>query len=165
MEKILGQFGVEPLLLAAQAVNFLVLLWILKKVLYKPILKVLDDRKIMIAKTIKDAQDIEAKLAETEQEKDKTLEKAAKEAQKLLDQATNNANQVINEAHLKAAADIEEMLKKGRDQIKQDREIMQQELRTELAGLVAVSLQKVTGKILTKDDQKKLIEQSVKEIK
>ncbi len=165
MDIILKQFGVEPLLLIAQVVNFLVLLYILKRVLYKPILKVLDDRKAMIAQSIKNSEEIEKKLAETEEEKEAALEKAAKEAQRILEDATKSANQIIEDSQIKAATDIEEMLKKSRDQIKQDRETMQQELREDLANLVAISLQKVTGKVLTSKDQKKLVEQSVKELK
>ena len=43
--EIIKQFGINPILLAAQVVNFIVLLFIFKKLLYKPILKVLDERK------------------------------------------------------------------------------------------------------------------------
>lgn len=165
MEKILQDFGVKPLLLAAQIVNFLVLLFILKKVLYKPILKVLEERKNTIAQSLKNAEEIEKKLAQTEVEREEALEKAAKEAQKILEDATKSANQIINEAHTKAASGIEEMLKKGRDQIKQDREVMQQELKGEVADIVVSSLQKITGKVLTSKDQKKLVEDSVKGLK
>ena len=70
---ILNQFGVQPILLAAQVVNFLILLFILKKFLYGPILKVLDSRKKTIEQSLKNAEEIERRLLETTEEKEKVM--------------------------------------------------------------------------------------------
>ena len=53
---------------AAQVLNFLVLVWLLKRFLYKPILKAIDDREKMIAAQIKDADDKEAVAAKEQEE-------------------------------------------------------------------------------------------------
>lgn len=160
----LSDFGVQPILLAAQVVNFFILLFILKKFLYKPILKVLEKRKETIAQSLKQAQEIELKLAKTEEEREKVLAKAADEARKIVDEAIKSSNQLALEARQKTQADIEIMLKKSEQQQRLEREKMHQEIRGELADLVALALQKVTGKVLTKKDQKELIEKSVKEL-
>jgi F-type H+-transporting ATPase subunit b len=164
MEKILSEFGVNPLLLAAQVVNFLVLLFILKRFLYKPLLKVLEERKEKIAESLKQAEEIQETLTKTEEEKEKKLAAATLEARGLIEEATKNANQIIAQAHTKASKDIEEILKKGQEQIKQERLQMQQELRGELADIVVVAMEKVTGKVLKEKDQKELIAKTVKEI-
>ncbi|MBI2593944.1 F0F1 ATP synthase subunit B, partial [Candidatus Daviesbacteria bacterium] len=78
MEKILSDFGVQPVLLLAQIVNFLVLLWILNKLLYKPVLKVLEERKAKIEKGLKNAEEIEKRLAQTAEEEEKAILAAAK---------------------------------------------------------------------------------------
>ncbi len=165
MEKILEQFGVQPILLAAQAVNFLILLFILKKVLYRPILKVLAERKRRIAESLKNAQEIEKKLIQTEEEREKALAKAASEAQRILDEATKSAGLLVADAKQKATQEMEKIVKKGGESIKLEREKMFQEIRTELADLVVVSLEKVVGKALSQKDQKDLIEKSVKDLK
>lgn len=161
---ILKDFGVQPVLLAAQVVNFFVLLFILKKLLYKPILKVLEERKQKISLSIKNAEEIELKLQKTEEDRVKRLVKATQEAQKVIDDATKSASGIIAQAHTKASSDIENLLLKAHQQIELDREKMQNQLREELADLVVLSLQKVTGKILKDKDQKDLIDKSIKNI-
>ena len=160
----LKDFGVDPRLLAAQIVNFLILLFILKKLLFKPLLKVLEERKQKIAQSLKQAEEIESRLQKIEDDRSKTLEKATSEAQKIVNEATVSAGQIITEAHIKATKDIELMIIKGREAVNIDREKMQQNLREELADLVVKSLEKITGKMLNKKDQKDLVERSVKNL-
>lgn len=164
MEKIFEQFGIQPILLAAQIVNFLVLLFILNKLMYKPVLKILKDRKDKIAASLKNAEEIDLKLQKTEEESENRLQKASQEAQKIIDETKKSAQEIIAQAHTKAQSDINEMLKKGQDQINLEREKMNQEVRDELSKIVEISLEKVAGKILTTKDQKELIDKSVKQI-
>lgn len=165
MGEIVNQFGIQPIFLAAQVVNFLLLLFILKKILYKPLLKVLDERRQKIAESLKNAEEIENKLAKTEEDREKKLEVATKEAKKIIEEATKNAGTILEEAHTKAANDIAEMIQSAQNQIRSDREKMQQEIREELAELVIVSLEKITGKALNSKDQKTLIDKTIKELK
>ncbi len=160
----LKDFGVQPILLLAQVVNFLLLLLILKKLLYKPILKILQQRKDTIAQSLKNAEEIEKKLLKTEEDREKVLAKAVDESKKIIEDATKSATQVIEDAHIRAGHDIELMLQKGRVGINQEREKMHQEIREEITDIVVASLQKVTGKIITKKDQKDLISKSIRSI-
>lgn len=160
----LKDFGVDLRLLAAQVVNFLLLLFILRKLLYGPLLKVLEERKQKISISLKQAEEIEARLQKTEEDREKALEKATLEAQKIVNEATASANQIIADARLKATGDIELMIARGQEATILDREKMQQELREELADLVVKSLEKITGKMLSKKVQRDLVERSVKEL-
>ncbi len=158
---ILNQFGIKPVLLAAQVVNFLVLLFILKRFLYKPILKVLKQRQDIVAKSLKDAEEIEQRLQKTEEEREKKLEHAALESKKLIDEATQASTQIIVEAHLKASGDMEKILEQGRQSLKLEKEKMQQEIREELADLVAISLEKVLKDSLDIQTQKKITRKAI----
>lgn len=160
--EILDQFGIQPLLLAAQAVNFIVLLLLLKKFLYKPILEVLDERKRRVEKSLNDALEIEKNLLKTEEGREAALDKASEESKKIVDEATKSAQEIINEARLKAQQDIDLLLTQARSSIESEREKMQNELRGEFANIVSAALTKVTGKALTPTDQKKLVEGSIK---
>jgi F-type H+-transporting ATPase subunit b len=164
MDKILEQFGIQPLLLAAQVVNFLVLLFILNKLLYKPILQMLQQRKDRIAESLKNAEQIEKTLAKTEEDRELKLQEATEEAKGIITDATKSATQIIEEAHQKAAADIEDLVAKAHDSMNQERLQMHQEIREELADLVVAGLQVVTGQVLTSKDQQELVKKSVKEI-
>jgi len=162
--EILNQFGIQPVLLAAQVFNFTILFLILKKFLYQPILKMLKTRQDTIAKSLKEAEEIEKRLQKTEEEREKVLEKAALEAKKMIDETTQSASQIIAEAHTKASTDMEKILEQGRLSIKLEKEKMQQEIREELADLVVLGIEKVAGKILDKKTQKEIVERSIKEL-
>ncbi len=79
---ILNTFGFQPVLFLAQLVNFLILVYVFKRFLYKPILKTLQERRRVIAKGITDAQDAAKEKAEAEAKKAEAAEaaKAAEEA-------------------------------------------------------------------------------------
>ncbi len=162
--EILNQFGVQPILLIAQIVNFLVLLFILKRFLYKPLLKVLDERKQKIAKSLKDAEKIAKELENTEANKEKILVDASLEARQIIEEATKSASEVISQAHEKATAGISTMIKKAEDSISLEREQMHQEIKTELADMVALALERVTGKVLTQKDQKEILQKTIQDL-
>jgi F-type H+-transporting ATPase subunit b len=164
MEKILNEFGVQWPLLIAQVVNFFILLFLLKKFLYQPILKALEVRKQKIAESLKNAQEIELRLQKTESEREAALTKAADEAKKILANAEKSANQVIEDARHKAKNDIEVLILKSEQQIKQERDKMQQEIRNDLANMIAEGLKVITGKVLTEKDKKELISKSLKNL-
>lgn len=157
-------FGVKPILLVAQIINFFILLLLLRKFLYGPLLKVLEKRKETIAESLKNAEAIEKKLQKTEEDREKELDKAAKDARQMLDEATKSAELIVAEAHTKAQSDIEEMLKKGRESIALDRDKMQQVLRDEVANMVGKSVSKVLEGLLDKDLQQKIAEKAIKNL-
>ena len=165
MDKILTDFGVQPVYLAAQAVNFILLLFILKKFMYKPILKVIEERKKIASKTLHDAEKIEVQLKNTDLESAEKLDEASKKAQIILKKASHAANQIVAEAHEKAESDVENMLQKGKESISQDREIMKNELREELADLVILGVERIAGKILDEADQNKILTQTINDLK
>ncbi len=158
----LNDFGVKPIFLAAQAVNFFILLFILKKFLYKPILGMLEKRKGVIAESMKNAEEIEKKLKLIGDEREEALRKAGKEAEGIIKDATEAANQIISEAHLKAGEDIKKMIKKSEENLEREREALHQEIKAEVSDLIVLSLQKVTGKVISGKDQKELIDKSIK---
>jgi F-type H+-transporting ATPase subunit b len=162
MEKILSDFGVQPILLLAQIVNFLVLLWILNKLLYKPILKVLEERKAKIAEGLKNAEEIEKRLAATTEEEEKRILAAAKEGEKIIKQAQDNAVLLIEEGKIKAQSLADQVLQAAREQALVEREQIKKEIREHLSEFVMLALEKVTGKVVTKDDQRKMVEDTVK---
>lgn len=164
MEAIFNDFGIQPILLAAQVVNFLVLLFLLKRFLYKPILKVLDDRKNRIQQSLKDIAEIERKLQQTTEAQEQILAKAAKDAQEIIGLATKSAEQIIQEAHQKAANDTEILVENTRQSLLAEKDKLSQEVRSEAANLIALGFEKITGKVLTKKDQEDLVKTSIKDI-
>lgn len=160
----LSDFGVQPILLAAQVVNFFVLLFILKKLLYGPILKVLSERRKRIEDSLKNAEEIERKLQETNEKIEKMMVKATEDVQKLLDEGKKEKEAMKEEARQVAATQAQFIVKKAQDEAKLDKERLMDEGKENLAQLVALAVQKVTGKAVLRDEQKQIIEREVKNI-
>ncbi len=164
MEQVLKDFGINPLLLAAQVVNFLILLFILKKFLYKPILSVLDERKKRIEESLKNAQEIEKRLLQTEEDRQKILAKATAQTQKMMDETKKEIILMKEESRQQTQQQVETMMKKAQELVRLEKEKMMIEAKGELSDLVLSVLRKVTGQVLTKDVQKKMIEEEIKNL-
>lgn len=162
--EILQQFGVQPVLLAAQTVNFLVLLFILKKLLYRPLLKVLDERRKRIEDSLKNAEEIERKLIEIDSKEEEVILRSAKEGEKIIKQAGLQSARIIADANKTAEQIIEKATVQAKQLFVYEKKSFEESLREHLAGLVLMTVQKVTGKTLTKADEKRIAEQAVKEL-
>lgn len=162
--EILQQFGINPILLAAQVVNFFILLFLLKKFLYGPILKVLNERKKRIEDSLKNAEEIEKRLQETNEKIDQMMAKASGEIQVMMSEGQKMRDQILYEAHQKASKIVENMMKKGEEALRVEKEKMLGEVRGEITRLVVAVFHKLTGKVITQKDQKEMIEREVKNL-
>ncbi len=160
----LKDFGVNPILLAAQAVNFLILLFILKRFLYKPILKVLEERKKKIEESLKNAEEIELRLQETNDSIDKMMVKAADEIQKMQDRAKAEIDLMKQEGKLQAEQAAARIIQKGQESARAEADKMKQELMDHLGVFVAAGMEKITGKVLNQSKQKEIIEKEVRNL-
>lgn len=165
MDKIFADFGVNPILLAAQIVNFLVVLFILQKLVYKPLLKLLDERKRKIEESLENAEKIQLELEETELKRAQVIENAIEEGKKIISEATAQGSQMMAESQAKAKADMEAMMEQGMQMIAGEKEKMKTEVKTEVAAMIGMSLEKVLGSGLDSKAQTKLVEDAVKTIK
>jgi F-type H+-transporting ATPase subunit b len=110
--------GLDIKLLVAQIVNFAILFFVLKKVLYKPLIKVIDERNKKIDDSLINSQKIEETLAKIEQKEadvmDKARQKAKKEREELVALAEAEKAEIIEAAKASANREVE----KGLDAIK-----------------------------------------------
>ncbi len=162
--QIAQQFGIEPILLLAQIVNFLIILVVLKKFFYKPIVKTLEDRKQKIAESLKNADLIEEKLQTTEEQGRKSAEEAVNSAKKIIDDAKVEAQRINDEAVDEARKTQEEMVIAAQSQIEMQKEEMKKQLEHETITLVAGVIKKVLGKNLKSKDQQELTKKAMSEI-
>jgi|CXWL01.1.fsa_nt_gi F-type H+-transporting ATPase subunit b len=106
--------GLDWKLLIAQVINFGLLFFVLKKVLYKPLIKSIDDRNKKISDALKNSQEIEKKLTKIEEERIELLGRAKSEAKKekddLIGLAISEKEMIISEAKLLAKREVEKGL-------------------------------------------------------
>lgn len=163
MQQILNQFGVQPILLLAQVVNFLILLFILKKILYKPLLNVLEKRKQIIAQSLKNSEEIEKRLTDLSEEEEKRILRAVSEGEKIIKQAQDAGVQIIEDAKIKSEGVAEKIIQDTNLALQLEREKIQQEMRENLSKFVMMALEKVISK--SGINQKEMVEDTLKRMK
>src|SRR5687767_4684205 len=118
--ELVKEFGIEPVLLVAQVVNFLIILYILKRYLYKPILTVLEKRKEEIKIGIKNAEDAQKLLAKTQEEEKTILKNAQTQANKIIEEAKEQAIVLSQETETRIKKQTESMIREAKEQIAQE---------------------------------------------
>ena len=157
-------FGFNAWLFLSQIISFTIVCILLQKFAYKPILTVLEARRQKIAEGLANAEKIKQQLAESEQRIQEILNKANADAQKMIDEARSSAQSLADKRTQAAIAEAEQIIAKAREATRIEREKMLVELKREVGKLVIDTTSKVTGKILTNDDQKRISEEASREV-
>src|SRR3989344_921656 len=163
--EILEDFGVEPILLLAQVVNFVILLYILKRFLYKPILKVLEERKKKIETSVKQSEEMQKRFDEITKKQTEILDKAKAESEQIIEGAKNEAKILADQIQLNATNAGNETIKRTQQTLEIEKQKMINEAKREIVDVVTSITEKVVQKNLTKGDKERLVRQALTEIK
>jgi len=157
-------FGWDPRLFFSQVISFIIVALLLKRFAYKPILNVLQQRRQQIAQAHLNAEKIKQQLAEAEQRHAEILAKANAEAQKMIEEARSSSSHLADRKQQEAIAAAEQILAKAREASAIEHERTMSQLKRELGRLVVETTAKVTGKVLTPDDQRRLQEEAARTV-
>ena len=157
-------FGVDGPHLIAQIISFSIVCALLYKFAYQRVLAMLELRRKEIAEGLANADKIKAEVARVETDRQEAMVKANAQAMKLIEEARAAAAQVQERETQKAIAAAEQIIAKAREAAAQDHVRMLAELKREVGRLVVQTTAAVTGKILTPEDQRRLAEETVKQV-
>ena len=164
MGDLLQTLGIQWTKLIPQLFNFGIVLFVLWKWAYKPVFAMLDARHQKIAESVVNADKIKAELAKTEAARRDILTQAGDQANKLIEEARAAAARVREQETQKAITAAEQIMIRAREAAVQDHDRMLRELKREVGRLVVQTTSTVTGKILTPDDQRRLAEETEKQL-
>lgn len=164
VEEIARTFGVDWSHLIAQIISFAIVCTLLYFFAYKRVLAMLEERRQRIAEGLANAEKIKADLASTEAQRLEVLANANKQATKLIEEARAAAARVQEQETKRAVAAAEQIIAKAREAAAQDHARMLADLKLEVGRLVVQTTATVTGKILTPDDQRRLAEETAKQV-
>ena len=156
MEKL----GINWGLLIAQLVNVGLLIWLLTRYLYRPVLNMLNERTRRIQESLRDAEQVKEQLARAKQDYDAELARARQEAAGVLAQAQERAKALEQEIVAQARQDAERVRSEAREQAMQEREQLLRDLKNQMAELVTMTATRVLGEEL-KSNHDRLIEESL----
>lgn len=163
MDKAVEALGLNLPQLIAQVANFFVLLVILRLTLYKPILKMLDDRKQKIAEGLNAAEIARAEAASAQANIQSQLDTARKDGQEIVANAQNVATRIQAGAREQATKDREAALERARNEIQLERDRAIAELRTEFAGITVSAAEKVINQSLDAQAHQRIIDETLAE--
>ena len=160
--ELLNNLGINGKLLLAQIINFLVLLFVLYKFAYGPVLKLLDKRTKKIEKGLKDAEDAQKKLIEITEKERSVLVKARKQAQDIIAKAEEVAVKNKEEIIIAAKAQSEKILADSAKKIETEKVLMFQEVKKQVSELVIAATGKIIDEKIDAGKDKELIEKAIK---
>ncbi len=155
--EILHTLGIDWSLLLAQVVNFGIILFILKKFLYRPLLNLIETRRMMVKKTIENAREADRLKEEMERSRADVLRKADEEAGELLSRARKDAEAMRGQLTETAQHQADQILQKGRKQLDDERQHALIEVQEKVATVVMKATEKILDREFTEADQKRIL--------
>ena len=162
--QIFSNFGITWPKFIAQVILFLLVYWVLNKYAFGPVLKMLTERRRRIEEGQHNAERIKRQLAEAELRYQEVLRKANEDATRLLEEARTSSDAISQKQLQQAIKDAEGIIAKAQDTIVQERNKMVSEVKKEMVDLVVKTTAKVVGKVITPEDQKRLSEETAKQL-
>ncbi|MBA4178976.1 MAG: ATP synthase F0 subunit B [Anaerolinea sp.] len=163
MDKAVEALGLNLPQLIAQMANFFVLLLLLRLTLYKPILKMLAERKEKIAEGLNAAEIARAEAAAAQANIQAQLDVARKEGQEIVAGAQTIATRIQSEAREQSARDREAALERARTEIQLERDRAVAVLRGEFAAITVSAAEKVINQSLDRQAHQRIIDETLAE--
>jgi F-type H+-transporting ATPase subunit b len=158
-----ADIGINLPLLIAFVVNFVILFGLLGLVLYKPVMKMLDERSKKIKESIEQAEATKAQYARAEEEVKKLISKAREDGQALISQASQMGEKIKEEAKEGARKEAQVIVDRTRAELEEERDRIIYELRREFVDISISAAEKVIKETLDKERHRRLIEETLEE--
>jgi len=165
IEQIARTFGVDWPHLIAQMISFSIVCLLLYRFAYRPVLKILGDRRQLIAQVLADSEKIKAELSRTEAQRLEVLAEANVHAAHFIEEAKRVAARLKQRETRQAFAAAEQIIADARETAARDHARMLVELRQEVGRLVVQTTAAISGKILTSEDQQRLAAETARQLK
>lgn len=157
----LGMLGINLKIFIAQLVNFLLVLLVLWKWVYQPIVKLLDQRTERIARSMQQADEIEKRMASVEEEQQRAITQAKAEAAVMLEQARNEAEARKKDLLENAKQEVQKVIAQGKEQLQAEKQNMVREAKAELIELAVASAKKILEDAVDEKRSRKLAEEVI----
>ncbi len=154
---------VVPGLMVWTIITFLIVLWVLKRFAFGPIQRMIDERRDRIREALDEADKARSEARELRELTQKEREQAKLEREQILDEARRQSQRFAEQARERADADLKEALEKNREELAAENQRLREQIRRDVIELTLYASEKVTGKVLDQDDQRRLIEETIEE--
>ena len=158
-----GALTVHPYWVVVSIIQFLLLFYLLRRFLWGPVLRTLQDRAARIREGLAAAEAAQAERERMQEEVARLLAEARREAGALADRIANAAEAAAADIRAKASAEAERIRQRARADAQQLHDQALAQLRSEVAGMVVLAASRVLGREVSADEHRGLIERSLDE--
>jgi F-type H+-transporting ATPase subunit b len=157
-------FGINWGDFLSQLVCFMLVVFLLQRFVFRPILKVLDERSRRIAESLANAERTAQELQNTQAAREAVLQMARQEAERILSETRTIATEIQEQARDQAEKLRNELLAQAQLEAKRQQELMRASLRDELADLIVEASMLVTNRVLADTDREKLLREAARNL-
>lgn len=165
MADLFSHLHIEGSLLIAQVVNFLILLFVLGRFVYKPVLGMLEKRRMAIQEAIEKSDAIARQFQESQQLRSQELKKAREEAQAVVEEAKMRAGQQHDELMKKAYKEVEGLVARARKEIQAEKQEAMTQAQKEFQALLIPALARVIQEASDEKTQHAFLERAQERVK
>jgi F-type H+-transporting ATPase subunit b len=155
---------VVPGLMVWTILTFLIVLWVLRRFAFGRIQGMIDQRRDRIREALDEADKARQEARELRELVRKEREEAKVERERILDESRRQAQVQLDQARAAADTDLKERLEKNREELEAENARLREQIRRDVVELTLLAAEKVTGKVLDEDDQRRLIDETVAEV-
>jgi F-type H+-transporting ATPase subunit b len=162
--EIFETFGLDPIIIVAQIVNFLVILYILKRFLYKPLFKTFKTREALIKESIEKAEQARKELEKAKKEERDVMKKAQVTAQQIIAEAKEQSATILKDAQDAAKKQTQQTIEEAKEQITRETKLAEQQLNKHVGKLAVELLEKSLNNVFTEKEQSQIVAKAVKSL-
>jgi F-type H+-transporting ATPase subunit b len=155
---------VVPGLMVWTIVTFFITFYILKRVAFGPIQKLIDQRRDRIREALDEADKARHEARELRELTKKEREEAKGERERILEETRRQAQAQLEQSRAQAEDDLGRRLEENRREIEAENRRLAEQIRRDVVELTLLAAEKVTGKSLDADDQRRLIDETIEEV-
>jgi F-type H+-transporting ATPase subunit b len=155
---------VVPGLMVWTILTFLIVLWALRRFAFGRIQGLIDKRRDRIREALDEADKARAEARELRELVKREREEALADREKILDESRRQAQRQLDQARERADADLKERLEKNLEELEAENARLREQIRRDVVELTLLASEKVTGKVLDEEDQRRLIDETIAEV-
>lgn len=145
--------------LIGHVVNFLILLFVLQRFLYKPVLKMLDERAARVRQSMEQAEEVRRRSQEAETERTRLLDETRRESAEMVNRALAEAEQIRGNARRQAQEEAQRIISRAEQEAAAGRQQAEQELRAYVADLAILAAERVISRNMDSQANRQLVQQ------
>lgn len=162
--KLFAALGLDLKIFIAQLLNFSVLIFVLWRFAYKPVFKILEERRLKITKGLADSDEAEKRLTQAEEEKQVIIASARKEANDIIEESKKRAELRYQEIVDKAKTDLKLVIDDEKEKIKAERNYAIKEIKKEAAQMISAALLKILPEKANEKTDEEMIKNALREL-